>query len=219
MTSIGTSWMEALWGILEIMGAFATPFFRSRRRRWGATDDELETPYAGDHIIPDPKWMANHVISIDATPQQVWPWIAQIGQGRGGFYSYEKLENLAGCKIENTARILEEHQLLRVGDLIKLHVEAPPLTVTLVDEPSTLVLYGKPAKADDSATLSTTWAFLLLQRPDGTTRLISRTRYHYGNDSRSKIMGGALLMEPLSFVMERKMLRVVKALVESSVQQ
>jgi len=216
MTRFGSSWIEALQGSLEICGAIVTPFLRPRRRRWGATDEELERSYPGDELVPDPKWTANHAISIDATPEHIWPWIAQIGQGRGGFYAYQKLENLAGSEIENTSRILKEHQHIRAGDPIKLHVEAPPMTVAIVEEPTTLVLHGNPAEADGSAVLSTSWAFLLLEQPDGTTRLLSRTRYHHSDDIRSKLMGGPLLIEPISFVMERKMLKVIKALVESS---
>ncbi len=208
--------MEALRGAFEIGMALVTPWLRSRRRRWGATDEELERSHPGDELVPAPRWTANHAISIDATPEQVWPWIAQIGQGRGGCYSYEKLESLAGCQIENASRILEEHQRIREGDPIRLHVEAPPMRAAVVDEPTALVLHGNPAEADDGATLSTTWAFLLLEQPDGTTRLLSRTRYHHADDLRSRLMGGPLLVEPLSFVMERKMLRVVKALAESS---
>ncbi len=93
------------------------------------------------------------------------------------------------------------------------------MTVAIVEKPTALVLYGNPAEANDSAVLSTSWAFLLLEQPDGTSRLLSRTRYHHNDDFRSKLMGGLLLMEPISFVMERKMLKVIKALVDSSQQQ
>jgi hypothetical protein len=216
MTRVGVSFIEALWGSFEIVIALATPFLRPRRLRWGATDEEVENSHPGDELIRDPTWTATHAISIQATPEQVWPWIAQIGQGRGGFYSYQKLENLAGCEIENTSRILEEHQDIRAGDPIKMHVDVPPMTVAIVESPTTLVLHGNPADADNGAVLSTSWAFLLLEQPDGTTRLLSRTRYHHGSDFRSKLMGGPLLIEPVSFVMERKMLEVVRALVESS---
>ncbi len=198
------------------MIALATPFLRTHRRKWGATDQERETIHPGDDLVPDPNWTADHVIPIDATPEQVWPWIAQIGQGRGGFYSYEKLENLAGCRIENTSRILDEHQHIQVGDLIRLHVDSPPMKVAFVDKPLSLVLHGNLAEVDENTELSTSWAFLLLEQPDGTTRLLSRTRYRHGADFKSKLMGGLLLIEPLSFVMERKMLKVIKSLVESS---
>jgi hypothetical protein len=216
MTRYGHSWMEALQGGIETGGALVTPFLRSRRLRWGATDEELEGPYPGDELVPDPNWTATHATSINATPQRIWPWITQIGQGRGGFYSYEKLENLAGSQIENVSRILDKQQHIREGDPVKLHVEAPPMTVAIVEEPVALVLYGNPAEAEGSAVLSTSWAFLLLEQPDGTTRLLSRTRYHHADDRRSRLMGGPSLIEPISFVMERKMLSVVKALVESA---
>jgi hypothetical protein len=216
MTWNGTSLIESLKGSFEIGIAFVTPFLRSRRRRWGATDDEIDIAYSGDELIPEPKWTANHAISINATPEQVWPWIVQIGQGRGGFYSYQKIENLAGCQVENTSRILQEHQHIQVGDPIKLHVEAPPMTVAVLEKPTAFVLYGNPTEGDDSPVISTCWAFLLLEQTDGTTRLLSRTRYFHNDDFRSKLMGGPFLIEPISFVMERKMLKVIKALVESS---
>lgn len=215
-TWIGNSLLESLQGSLEIGVAFATPFLRSRRRRWGATDEEIGNTYPGDELVPKPKWTANHAISIDATPEQIWPWIAQIGQGRGGFYSYQKIENLTGCEIENVSRILEEHQNIQVGDPIRLHVDVPPMTVAIVEKPKVLVLYGNPAEGDSAATLSTSWTFLILEQPNGTSRLLSRTRYHHNDDFRSKLMGGPALMEPISFVMERKMLKVIKLLVESS---
>ena len=215
MTRVGTSWLESLWGGMAIGCAIATPFLRSRRRRWGATDEELERSYPGDDLIPDPKWTANHATPIHATPERVWPWIAQIGQGRGGFYSYQKLENLVGCGIENASRILEAHQGIRVGDPIKLHVAMPPMVAAIVDPPSALVLHGNPADAPSGAAPSASWAFLLLEQPDGTTRLLSRTRYDHGSDFRSRLMGGPSLLEPLSFVMERKMLDVIQALAQS----
>lgn len=215
MTQFGTSWTETLQGGVETGSALVTPFLRSRRLRWGATDAELARSYPGDELLSHPQWSATHAISINAPAPRIWPWIAQVGQGRGGFYSYQKLENLVGCQIENTARILDEHQDVRVGDPIRLHAQAPPLTVVVVEEPTTLVLFGGPADADESAVLATSWAFVLTEQPGGTTRLLSRTRYQHADGRRSRLMGGPLLLEPVSFVMERKMLKVIKALVES----
>lgn len=142
MTQYGSSWTEALQGSIETGGAMVTPFLRSRRLRWGTTDDELEGSYPGDDLVPDPQWTATDAILIDATSQRILPWIAQTGQGRGGFYSYQKLENLAGSGIENTSRILDGHQHIRAGDPIRLHVQAPPMTVATVEGPRTLVLWG-----------------------------------------------------------------------------
>ena len=219
MIAIGNSLKEAVYGSIEIGGAMATPNYRARRSRWGTTDEELAGTYPGDKLVPNPKWTADHAIAIEAPAERVWPWIVQIGQGRGGFYSYQKLENLVGSQIVNTARILEEHQHIGAGDPIRLHPQAPPMIVAIAEEPTTLVLHGDPTGADGSAVLSTSWAFLLHQQPDGSTRLHSRTRYFHEDTLRSRLMGGPLLIEPVSFVMERKMLRVVKALVESSIGQ
>jgi hypothetical protein len=216
MTWNGYSWMESVRGGFEFGIALVTPFLRSGRRRWGATEEEIGTVYPGDELIKEPKWTATHAISIDATPQQAWPWIAQIGQGRGGFYSFQKLENLAGCQIENSSCILEEHQHIQVGDPVKLHAEVPPMTVAVLEKPNALVIYGHPAEEDDSPDISTSWAFLLLEQAGGSTRFLSRTRYAHGDDFKSRLMGGPLLIEPISFVMERKMLRVIKDLVEAS---
>ena len=146
MKQIGTSLIESLRGIFEIGIAFVTPFLRSRRLRWGATAEEIENSYPGDELVPESKSTANHAISIKATAEQVWPWIVQIGQGRGGFYSYQMLENLAGCKIENTSQILKKHQNLRVGDPIKIHVVGPAMKVAIIEKPKALVLYGNPAE-------------------------------------------------------------------------
>jgi hypothetical protein len=214
MVPIGKSFVETLQGSFEIALALFTPWLRSRRQRWGATDEEVDADYPGDELISNPKWAATHAITIDATPERIWPWIAQIGQGRGGFYAYEKLENLAGCRIDNTSRILEEHQRPKPGDPIRLHAEVPPLTVTLAEQGRALVLHGDPSGGNRVSSLCNSWVFLLIAQPDNTTRLLSRTRYQHADDLRSRLLGGPLLIEPVSFVMERKMLRVIKALAE-----
>ena len=73
------------------------PLLRGWRLRWGATDDEIQRTLPGDELVPNPKWSYTHTITIRVPPAEVWPWLAQMGQGRGGFYSYEWLENLVGC--------------------------------------------------------------------------------------------------------------------------
>lgn len=211
---LGTALLENLAGLLAILFALVTPFLRPLRKRWGATEEEVIGPHPGDGLVPDPQWTATHAVTIDAPPERVWPWVVQVGQGRGGFYSYQRLENLAGCKIVNTDRVLAEHQTLREGDPIRLHADIPPMSVAIVDAPRALVLFGNPSGDDDPVGLSSTWAFLLRLQPDGATRLLSRTRYHHGKNLQSRLMGGPLLIEPLSFVMEKKMLRVIKRLAE-----
>lgn len=86
--------------------------------------------------------------------------------------------------------------------------------MTHVNQGRALVLHGDPSGGNDVSSLSNSWAFLLIAQPDNTTRLLSRTRYQHAGDLRSRLLGGPLLIEPVSFVMERKMLRVIKALAE-----
>ena len=74
--------------------------------RYELTREQMSDALVGDELVPEPKWSYTLGIAIDASPEDVWPWIAQIGQRRGGFYSYQTLENLAGCRITNTAEIL-----------------------------------------------------------------------------------------------------------------
>src|SRR5690348_1920475 len=54
--------------------------------QWGATSEEVKRIYAGDHLAPDVRSLATRAISIDAPPEKVWPWIAQVGEDRAGFY-------------------------------------------------------------------------------------------------------------------------------------
>src|SRR6266545_4849315 len=96
---------------------------RFRYLRWGATDQEVRDPLAGDDLIRNADMVATRAITIHAAADRVWPWIAQLGQGRGGFYSYDWLENLVGCDIHSADRIVREWQDVAVGDEVKLHPE------------------------------------------------------------------------------------------------
>ncbi len=78
-------------------------FGRRRWLCWGVTDGERDLGLPGDELIANPDLIATRAITIRASVDEVWPWIAQLGQGRGGFYSYDFFENLVGCDI--TARI------------------------------------------------------------------------------------------------------------------
>jgi hypothetical protein len=101
--------------------------------RWGATGEEVAARLPGDKISPDAAAQVTHAITINAPPQCVWPWILQIGQDRGGFYSYTSLENMAGCEMHNVRRIVPEWQNRAAGDIVWFatprHFGAVPLTV------------------------------------------------------------------------------------------
>ena len=77
----------------------------------------------GDDLIANPDLTATRAITVHTSAEQVWPWIAQLGRGRGGFYSYDVLENLVGCDIHSADQIVPEWQDITVGDQVKLHPE------------------------------------------------------------------------------------------------
>jgi uncharacterized protein YndB with AHSA1/START domain len=161
-------------------------------RQWGATAEEANRPLPGDDLVPDPAIDLTWSVTIDAPVERVWPWLAQIGQDRGGFYSYAWLENLAGCGLKNADRIHPEWQHREVGEQVMLH---PKLGLKLAHfEPNrALVMEG--------------WgAFVLEPLDGGRTRLISRSRVPRGWSAVSY----ALLMEIPHFVMQRKMLLGIK---------
>lgn len=81
----------------------------------------------GDELIPSSATASTRAITIDAPPGEVWPWLAQIGQGRGGFYSFDALENLLRCAIHSADRIIPEFQRVSAGDLIRLAPGHAPL--------------------------------------------------------------------------------------------
>ena len=203
---------ESISGALQIALQFLLyPVLRGWRRRWGTTAQERSLSLPGDHLVPDPQWSYNHAMSIDAPRSAVWPWLVQLGQGRGGFYSYEGLENLAGCRIYNVYEIRPDLQGLKVGDTVVTHGGTgygPP--VTLIEPERALVLGGPPnAKGSRS-----TWAFHLLDGPEGSTRLLERGRGRPGPGLAENLGFGPWFMDPIGFVMSRRMLRTIKRLAE-----
>ena len=209
--------LAALEGaVLIVWHLVATAFIGRKRRRWGTVGTEPTDSLPGDELVPEPKWSYTLGIGVDAAPEAVWPWIAQIGQSRGGFYTYQTLENMTGCKITNTTEILPEHQHPAVGDDIYLHPTAPPLRVEIVEPPNAVVLFGSPAAevAAEESWGTSTWQFVVTPGPDGDSRLLTRGRYDHSSDWRSRRTFGRFPLEVISFVMSRKMMLEIKRLAE-----
>jgi hypothetical protein len=179
---------------------------RFRYLRWGATDREVGDSLPGDDLIPNADMIATRAITIHAAADRVWPWIAQLGQGRGGFYSYDWVENLVGCNIHSSNRILIELQDIKVGDEIRLAPQVG-LVVALVEQGRSLVLRGGIPMGKRAAPYDFTWAFTLREEPDGTTRLLVRERYVYMRAWARLIVAPTQL---LSFAMSQKMLRGIR---------
>lgn len=208
----------------------ANPLLRAFYRKWGATEHEAHKPLPGDTLIPSPRMQYTRAISIKAPPEQVWPWLIQIGYQRAGWYSYDVLEDMAGVAEfvdgDSAERVIPKLQELAVGDEIKLHDQLgfrvhtldPPRTMILVDardaNTGERFVPGTDPTPEDFVHVS--WAFVLedpedLQLPEfeGGTRLLIRWRIDYTPTRSNELMWKAFV-EPINFVMERKMMLGLK---------
>ena len=203
--------LRAVEGAVAIAATVpASPLVRARYNRWGATPEEAGAPMPGDELVPEPAMMSTRAVTIDAPPTAVWPWLAQMGHGRGGLYSYDALENLVGLDIHSADEILPQHQHLSVGDIVRLGKPgSPSFGVVALDPGCSLVLVsvdpatGEPVPTPVLDGAGATWQWVLRGVNDGrATRLISRQRNTHPPSQRVIWR----LVEPVGFVMERRML-------------
>jgi hypothetical protein len=207
---------------LSLVLVYAT-VIRPWHFRWGTTDDERRRPLPGDDLMPAPRYRCRRAITINAPPDQIWPWLLQLGQGRGGFYSYDWLENLIRLDIHSVDRIVPELQTLEVGDFIAAEpnqefgwvvatLEAPRAMVLRVGSPRT-----GPAERGSyfDGGIAGVWSFVLDPMTDRTTRLIAGYRADW-DPSVAATLFNALVIEPGHFIMERAMLRGIKQRAEDN---
>lgn len=185
-------------------------------RRWGATPSEAAGPLPGDDLILEGTNAATYAVTVNAPPEYVWPWIAQLGRGRAGFYTYTWIENALGADIHNLYRIDPSLPRLRVGDRVwltpELYLGRLPgqfWTVRLIDEDHALVLEQRPPDNPSQGT----WALVTQADGAGGTRLLSRKRNPQPVGLPSVI--GDVFWLVGAFLMEQKMLRTIRRLAES----
>ena len=207
---------------------------RPQLQHWGATDAEAAEPLPGDGLVPVPRFASTRAITIAASPSAVWPWLVQLGQGRGGLYTYESLERLVGLGMMSADDVLPELQDLAPGDPVRLAPVGGPqgltMTVDMLDAPRLLVLASgtrdergagdgsdkgsEPLRSGDffAGRPAASWA-LVLRDVDSATRLLSRWRMAWSPSGAADLFNAALV-EPLHFALEEKMLRGVRDRVE-----
>lgn len=160
---------------------------------WGATPDEVSRPLPGDELVTRPTFNATRAITIAAPPQEIWPWLLQVGVTRAGWYSYDILDNLGR---RSARRIIPELQNLAPGDVVPMSPNGKQGIPVLSMNPPASMVWGTPAES--------TWTWQLDSNPDGSTRLITRVRSRYRWLSPSIAM--SLLVEFTDVWMMRKML-------------
>jgi hypothetical protein len=175
--------------------------------QWGAASSDLARVMAGDSFLVDPTYSGTMAVTVNATPEHIWPWLVQIGYRRGGLYSYDWLDRLFGYLDRPSAtRVLPQFQHLAVGDRIPLG-RGPSWPVAVVEPNRALVLDMR-----NMAGLDWVWQFGLYPIDETRTRLISRSRV------RAQPLWARLLthaIEPAGFLMTRRMLLGLKQRAEA----
>lgn len=197
--------LKRIFDVFACAVVFYLAFAATARRwhqSWGTTAADRAIVLPGDDPDRDPAFEVNHAITIKAAPEFVWPWLAQIGQDRGGFYSYDWLENLFGCDIRNADTIHPEWQEREIGELVPA---AQPTWAAGIFG-TELGWHVTMFEPDQALVLEPWGAFVLIPQDDGTTRLHIRSTV---SDRHIPVWAAALsfaAFEVPHFIMERRML-------------
>ena len=190
--------------------------------RWGASDEEIAEPYPGAELVPDGKRAATMAITIEAPPEEVWPWLVQMGGDRGGWYSWDRLDN-AGRP--SAKQVHPEWQDLELGDYVKYRTRSGPVDAWEVAalEPNRFFglrgltdLRGRnldPKQARPSAYVEGLWGFQLKELPGGRTRLVIGGYQAFRPRWIERFVASWLYI-PVVWIMQARMLAVLKRNIE-----
>lgn len=188
------SWLQPAMAVIGAAVGFAG--YRQWSLTWGATHDEVAGRMPGDEIGVPEAFSATRAVSIAAPPEEVWPWLCQVGVGRAGFYSYDSLDNGG---VPSSREILTGFQQVAVGDL------AAPMTYPPSPTTSFTVASFEFERALVWAKADGVWAWSLVPDGDGT-RLVVRLRTGPDWHHAARSLIGGVLVEVGDFPMMRKML-------------
>lgn len=201
-----------------VYGAWVRP----RLWRWGATDEEVASPYPGGDLVPGGERAATMAVTIEASQEQVWPWLVQMGGDRGGWYSWDRLDNGGRSSAQE---VHPEWQGLALGDHVKYWTRSGPVDaweVAALEQNHFLGLRGlsdlrgrnlDPKQPRPSAYVEGLWGFLLNELPGGRTRLIIGGYQAI----RPRWLGRFVFYwfyVPVTWIMQARMLAVLKRNIE-----
>jgi hypothetical protein len=200
--------------------AAAALLYAARRfyRNWGTTKEECRMYLPGDELVDAPVIQTTEGVWIDAPASAVWPWLVQVGQDRGGLYSYESLENLIGLRYHNADRIHPEWQRLAPGDLVRLTPKGwmgirEGIALSVVDVVAQQAIVLRATQSNHA--LDAVWSFHVIPHWEDRCRLLIRSR------TRVRHPGDALALEftgPAKALVTRGMLLGIKRRAESQSQ-
>ncbi|MBN1658663.1 MAG: hypothetical protein JXA93_09695 [Anaerolineae bacterium] len=217
MNSDTSTILDGIGGVMVIAGTVVlSPVLARWYRRWGATGEEVEKSLPGDDLVPEPNSEMTSAVTVRAPVEKVWPWLVQLGCRRAGWYSYDLLDNGG---VRSAGRILPDHQQLAAGDKVLLTPDGRlGFPVVSLEPEKSLVLGGtlntktgegvEPGESLPEAYYSGINVFVL-EQTGGATRLIFRQRLGW-NPAFGNTLMYRVFLEPISFVMARKMLKGIK---------
>ncbi|MCX4853881.1 hypothetical protein OG426_53760 [Streptomyces canus] len=186
--------------------------FRPKLLTWGATQEETDSAYPGDELVPDADGTSTMATTLPALPEKVWPWLVQMGGDRAGWYSWDHLDHFGE---PSAKRIVPEWQELKEGQRLPATQDGRSwFTVARLEPNRTLVLRSDLKLASGrsfdprlqplpAARLDGVWSFHLRPAPFGESRLVVRTR----GQGRPRWLVGPfdlLLGEPAHFIMQTR---------------
>ena len=196
------AWLLALGAALVIASISYLRFLRPWQMRWGATTEEVRQPMPGDELVAKPTMNATRAITIAAEPDEIWPWLVQVGVKRAGWYSYDILDNFGR---PSAREIIPAFQDVAVGDVLAMSPDGKEgSTILAMDLPRSMVWGTLP---------DTSWSWTFEPQADGRTRVITRIRSHYRWLSPS--IAFSMLLEFADIWMLRKMLLNVRQRAEA----
>ena len=190
---------------LALIGAYVL-VIRPWHLTWGATDQEVRRGMPGDEIHSNPSFSATRAVTVEASPEQIWPWLLQMGYRRAGFYSYDWIDNDG---VPSADRILSEYQGLKVGDRIPMSSNARAEVLEMDPHRAMLWVFRDEGGQWENAT----WAWGLYEIDSLKTRLVSRLRVSY-QWTRPSIVP-MLVTDAVELVMMRKCLLGIKRRAEA----
>jgi hypothetical protein len=206
--------------LLGLGGAYAL-WVRPRLLRWGATPDEVLEPFPGSNIVPEGRRGATMAITIDAPASEVWPWLLQMGCGRAGWYSWDRLDNAGSA---SACRLHPEWQAVSVGQKIDSTPSGDHWFEVAALEPERFfalrAAFTQRGRQYDAtgprprSFLDTLWAFQLKTMPGGQTRLVV-SGYTAGRPRLITWLSGLLFWEPVHCLMQKRQLTNIKRRAEA----
>lgn len=203
---------KRITAILVVMALIAAAYLfwaRPYQLNWGATEQEVKQVMPGDHLDASPEFFATRAVTIAGTPEEIWPWLLQMGYGRAGYYGYDILENLGSPRgIRSADRILPEFQQFEVGDEVPISSVARMIFYAI--EPNRYIIWtGTEQKG------SFIWSLQPLDKDH--TRLTSRIRWSF-HWTEPRLLALDLFTEFTDHLAVRKILHGVKGHVENQVE-